>query len=157
MFAGFYPAVIISGFNPVAALKSKLGTQQIGGIGLRRSLITVQLIIAQILVIGTLVLVLQLKFFKNADLGFDQNAVITIPLPKSDTLQKTKDALQNDMLQYPDIKSVSYQYEAPTSSMGFGGSVRFDNRVEWEKFVIRDRFGDENYLQYLPNAVACRT
>jgi putative ABC transport system permease protein len=51
------------------------------------------------------------------------------------------------MLQYPDIKSVSYQYEAPTSSMGFGGSVRFDNRVEWEKFVIRDRFGDENYLK----------
>lgn len=147
MFAGFYPAVIISGFNPIAALKSKLGTQQIGGIGLRRSLITVQLIIAQILVIGTLVLVLQLKFFKNADLGFDQNAVITIPLPKSDTIQKTKDALRNDMLQYPDIKSVSYQYEAPTSSMGFGGSVRFDNRSEWEKFVTRDRFGDENYLQ----------
>ncbi|MBE9462402.1 FtsX-like permease family protein [Dyadobacter subterraneus] len=146
-FAGFYPAVIISGFNPIAALKSKLGTQQIGGIGLRRSLITVQLIIAQILVIGTLVLILQLKFFKNADLGFDQNAVITIPLPKSDTIQKTKDALRNDMLQYPDIKSVSYQYEAPTSSMGFGGSVRFDNRVEWEKFVIRDRFGDENYLK----------
>ncbi|GLU53727.1 ABC transporter permease [Dyadobacter frigoris] len=146
-FAGFYPAVIISGFNPIAALKSKLSTQQIGGIGLRRSLITVQLIIAQILVIGTLVLVLQLKFFKNTDLGFDQNAVITIPLPKSDTLQKTKDALRNDMLQYPDIKSVSYQYEAPASNMGFGGSVRFDNRAEWEKFVIRDRFGDENYLQ----------
>ncbi|MCF0058573.1 ABC transporter permease [Dyadobacter sp. CY356] len=145
-FAGFYPSVIISGFNPVSALKSRLGSQQIGGIGLRRSLITVQLIIAQILVIGTLVLVLQLKFFKNADLGFDQNAVISIPLPKSDTIQKTKDALKNDMLQYPDIKSVSLQYEAPTSSMGFGGSVRFDNRVTWEKFVIRDRFGDESYL-----------
>lgn len=146
LFAGFYPAIIISGFNPVAALKSKPGTQQVGGIGLRRSLITVQLIIAQILVISTLVLVLQLKFFQNADLGFNQNAVLTIPLPKSDTLQKTKDALYHDLLQYPDVKSISYQYEAPASTMGFGGSVRFDNRVEWEKFVIRNRFGDENYI-----------
>jgi putative ABC transport system permease protein len=146
LLAGFYPAIIISGFDPLAALKSKLGTQQAGGIGLRRSLITVQLIIAQILVIGTLVLVLQLKFFQNADLGFNQNAVITIPLPKSDSLQKTKDALRNNLLRYPDVKSVSYQYEAPASTMGFGGSIRFDNRVEWEKFVIRNRFGDENYL-----------
>ena len=146
LFAGFYPSVIISGFNPIAALKSKLGMQQAGGIGLRRSLITVQLIIAQVLVIGTLVLLLQLKFFKNADLGFDKNAVITVLLPKMNPDLKTKESLRNNLLQYPDIKSVTYQYEAPTSSMGYGGSVRFDNRSEWEKFMIRDRFGDENYL-----------
>jgi len=144
--AGFYPSVIISGFNPIAALKSKLGTRQIGGIGLRRSLITLQLVIAQVLVIGTLVLVLQLDFFKNADLGFDKNAVITISLPKVDAL-KTNGSFQNDLFQHPDIESIAYQYEAPTSSMGYGGSVRFDNRVEWEKFMIRDRFGDENYLK----------
>jgi len=144
--AGFYPSVIISGFNPITALKSKLGTQQVGGIGLRRSLITVQLVIAQVLVIGTLVLILQLKFFKNADLGFDKNAVITIPLPKINPDQNVKQSLRDDLLQYPDVSSVTYQYEAPTSSMGYGGSVRFDKRVEWEKFIIRDRFGDENYL-----------
>ena len=146
LFAGFYPAVIISGFNPVAALKSKLGMQQTGGIGLRRSLITVQLIIAQVLAIGTLVLVLQLHFFKNADLGFDKNAIITVLLPRNNPDERTKESLRNNLLQYPDIKSVAYQYEAPTSAMGYGGSVRFDNRVEWEKFIIRDRFGDENYL-----------
>ncbi len=145
-FAGFYPSVIISGFNPITALKGKLGSRQAGGIGLRRSLITIQLVIAQILVIGTLVLILQLKYFKNADLGFDKNAVITIPLPKINPEQSIRQSLRNDLLQYPEIISVTYQYEAPTSSMGYGGSVRFDNRVEWEKFIIRDRFGDENYL-----------
>jgi putative ABC transport system permease protein len=146
VFAGFYPSVIISGFNPEKALKSKLGTHQVGGIGLRRSLITIQLIIAQVLTIGTLVLILQLKYFKNADLGFDKNAVITIQLPRINPEQNIRQSLRNDLLQYPDISSVTYQYEAPTSSMGYGGSLRFDNRIEWEKFVIRDRFGDENYL-----------
>jgi len=146
LFAGFYPAVIISGFNPVMALKSKMGTQQIGGIGLRRLLITTQLTIAQILVVGTLVLILQLDFFKNADLGFDKNTVITIPVPKADAGQNVNEALRNELLDNPGIRSVSYQYEAPTSAMGYGGSVRFGNKSEWEKFVIRDRFGDESYL-----------
>ncbi|WP_221393966.1 ABC transporter permease [Dyadobacter sp. NIV53] len=158
LIAGFYPAVIVSGFNPVAALKSKIGTRQVGGFGLRRSLITVQLIIAQVLLIGTLVLILQLKYFRSADIGFDENAVITIPNPKIDSSQKANESLRNNLLQYPDVKSVSFQFEAPMSTMGYGGSVRFDNHVEWEKFMIRDRFGDENYIDtYRMSLVAGRT
>ncbi|WP_254560712.1 FtsX-like permease family protein [Dyadobacter diqingensis] len=147
ILAGFYPAVIISGFNPITALKGRLGSKQVGGIGLRRSLIAVQLIIAQVLVIGTLILLLQMKFFKNADLGFDQHAVVTLSLPKTDSAKKVSQSFRNELMQNTDVKSVSYQYEAPTSSMGYGGSVRFDNRSEWEKFVIRDRFADQHYLE----------
>ena len=147
ILAGFYPAVIISGFNPIQALKGKLGNKQVGGIGLRRSLITVQLVIAQVLVIGTLILLLQLKFFKNADLGFDQHAVVTLSLPKTESAKKVSQSFRDELMQNTDIKSVSYQYEAPTSAMGYGGSVRFDNRSEWEKFVIRDRFADQHYLE----------
>lgn len=147
VLAGFYPAVIISGFNPIHALKGKLGNKQVGGIGLRRSLITVQLVIAQVLVIGTLILLLQLKFFKNADLGFDQHAIVTLSLPKTESAKKASQSFRDELTQNADVKSVSYQYEAPTSAMGYGGSVRFDNRSEWEKFVIRDRFADQHYLE----------
>lgn len=146
LMAGFYPAVIVSGFNPIAALKNKSGVHLAGGIGMRRPLITIQLAIAQILIISTLVLMLQLRFFQNANLGFDQNSVITLSLPKTDAEPDIRKALKNELLQYPDVKSVAFQYEAPTSTMGYGGSVRFDNRKEWEKFVIRDRFGDEDYI-----------
>jgi putative ABC transport system permease protein len=144
--AGFYPSVIISGFNPIIAIKSKLGTQHAGGMGMRRSLITVQLVIAQVLVTGTLVLILQLEFFKKADLGFDKNAVLSVALPKSDSVRKNRMALRNNLLQFPDIKSVTYQYDAPSSTMGHGGSVKFDSQTDWEKFVIRERYGDENYI-----------
>ncbi len=147
LLAGFYPAVIVSGFNPVAALKNRAALMQAGGIGLRRSLITTQLVIAQVLVIGSLVLMLQLKFFRGADLGFDQQAVITVTLPKTASDWQVKQSLKNEWQQYPDVSSVTFQYEAPTSSMGYGGSVRFDNRKDWEKFMIRDRFGDEHYLE----------
>ena len=144
--AGFYPSVIISGFNPIIALKGIVRNNQIGGLNLRRSLVTVQLIIAQVLVIGTSILLLQIKFFKNADLGFDQHAVVSVSLPQPGTGQKLDKSFGNELVQNTDIKSVSYQFEAPTSMMGYGGQIRFDNRSEWEKFVIRDRFADENYL-----------
>ncbi|WP_031527228.1 FtsX-like permease family protein [Dyadobacter crusticola] len=147
LLAGFYPAVILSGFNPVAALKSKLISRQVGGIGLRRSLVVVQLMIAQVMIIGTLVMMLQLDFFRNADLGFDQKGVIRITLPKQNGESNNRQAFRNALLQYPEVKSVTYQYDAPTLDMGFGGSVRFDNRTEWEKFVIKVRFGDADYLK----------
>jgi len=147
VLAGFYPAVIISGFNPITALKGKSANRQMGGFALRRVLTTVQLVVAQILFIGAMVLLLQLDYFRNADLGFDQQAVVTIPLPKTDKTKKFSSSLKNELLQHSDISSVTYQYEAPASNMGYGGSVRFDNRTDWEKFVIRDRFADENYLE----------
>lgn len=147
LFAGFYPAVIVSGFNPIAALKSGLTQRQTGGIGLRRSLITTQLVIAQVLVTGSLVLMLQLEFFRNADMGFDRQAVVTVSLPETAAGNTLKQSLKTELLQYPDVSAVTYQHAAPTSAMGYGGSVKFDNRKDWEKFMIRDRFGDEHYLE----------
>jgi putative ABC transport system permease protein len=146
VLAGFYPSLIISGFDPIRALKSNPGIRQAGRFSLRHSLIIVQLIIAQVMVIATVVLILQLRYFKNADLGFDKNAVITISIPKINPDQNSRESLRNNLLQYPAVNAVTYQYEAPTSSMGYGGSLRFDNRVEWEKFIIRNRFGDSHYL-----------
>ncbi|TLU98892.1 ABC transporter permease [Dyadobacter luticola] len=147
LLAGFYPAVILSGFNPVAALKSKLGPRQVGGIGLRRSLVVVQLAIAQIMIIGAMVMMLQIRFFRKADLGFDHKGVIKITLAKPGQVPVNRQSLRNDLLQYPAVKSVTWEHDAPTSDMGFGGSVRFDNRTEWEKFVIKNRYGDADYIK----------
>ncbi|QRQ99859.1 FtsX-like permease family protein [Dyadobacter sandarakinus] len=145
LLAGFYPAVIVSGFNPVAALKGRLSFGRPGGFGLRRSLVVVQLIIAQTMITGTVILVMQLQFFRNADLGFDQKAVIKVTLPVQGTGKR--ESFKNDILQYPEVRSAAFQYDAPTSDMGFGGSVRFDNRADWEKFVVRIRFADADYLK----------
>jgi putative ABC transport system permease protein len=147
LLGGFYPAVVISGFNPVTALKSRVGPKQAGGVAIRRVLVGIQLMIAHILLIGTLVLILQMQLFRNADLGFDQRAIVILALPPNDSKQHSRESLRDLMMQYPEVTAVTYQYEPPTSAMGYGGSVRFDNRSEWEKFMIRDRFGDQHYLE----------
>src|SRR5690606_18097704 len=58
--AGFYPSIVLSHFNPVNALKNKLSTNTTKGISLRRGLVVFQFIIAQALIIGTLIIVQQM-------------------------------------------------------------------------------------------------
>ncbi len=143
---GFYPAVILAGFNPVKVLKGR-GESGSGGLTVRRTLVGVQLVIAHTLVIASVVLMLQLRFFMNSDPGFNSDGVAVISLPAETQGMKAMQAFRNELLQFPDLVSVAFQYEPPASGMGYGGSVRFDNRPDWEKFMIRDRFGDENFLK----------
>jgi putative ABC transport system permease protein len=142
--AGFYPALVLSRFKPVNALKNQLsGQAQSAGFG-RKSLIVVQNIIAQVLIIGTIIITLQVKYLKTADLGFNKTGVIMLPLPDFD--RNKTDFLRNQLMAQPGINSVSYCYRAPASTADKGGSIKYDGH-EWEKFVGRTVMGDAGYAK----------
>ncbi len=84
LLSGFYPSLIMSRFSPVTALKNKFTTEAIAGISLRKVLVVAQFTITQVLVVGTFIVVGQMRFFESVDMGFDKNAIITVPLPGRD-------------------------------------------------------------------------
>ena len=59
------------------------------GISLRRGLVVLQFAIAEILIIGMLIVVSQMDYFKNASFGFDKAAIINVPIP-GDSISHTK-------------------------------------------------------------------
>ncbi|MEJ0082660.1 MAG: hypothetical protein WDM78_17295 [Puia sp.] len=63
--AGLYPAMIVSGFSPILALKNKINSASVGGISLRRSLVVLQFAISQVLIVGTLIAVSQMNLYKT--------------------------------------------------------------------------------------------
>src|SRR6476620_6790374 len=83
--AGFYPSIVLSRFNPVNALKSKLTVNTTKGISLRRGLVVFQFIIAQALIIGTFIIVQQMSYFMDQPLGFDEDAIINVPFRPDST------------------------------------------------------------------------
>jgi predicted permease len=141
LLSSAYPGMVLSGFKPVQALKGKLSGK--GNFNLRRSLITVQFTISQVLLIGLIVVVSQMKFFRNTDLGFDQDAVVMIPVGSHDEKLKT---LKSRMEQIPHVESVTACFASPSSDHHWGTSLVFDNRPEQEEFGISFRGADENYL-----------
>ncbi|MEO8712272.1 MAG: ABC transporter permease, partial [Parafilimonas sp.] len=134
LLAGIYPAVILSGFNPITALKSKVTAKMVGGISLRRGLVVMQFAIAHILIIGMIIVVSQMNFFKNASLGFTKAGIITVPII-NDSLNLTKtDYLRNQLLNNPDIQNVSFSFGSPSDNSSWSSDFKFDHAAKTSNF-----------------------
>ncbi len=131
--SGLYPAMVLSGFNSADVLKSAMLSGNQKGISLRRALVIFQFVIAQTLIIGTLIVVTQMNYFRQADMGFTKKAIINAGIP-GDSLSQTKfDLLKNELKKVPGIENVSLSRFSPT-----GGGWYTDLRVLSNKNVSPD-------------------
>ena len=111
LFSGLYPAISISKYNPIASLKNKFATETVGGFSLRKVLVVAQFAITQMLVVGTFVVVMQMRFFQNADIGFVSDAIVNVPIPDSNTAKR--ESLEQQLRAESFVSSVSSSYTLP--------------------------------------------
>jgi len=145
--SGFYPAIVLSGFNPITALKNKIAAGNAGGISLRRSLVVVQFFIAQLLVIVTLVFISQMSYFSNKSLGFDKDAIITVPVPEDSIAHTKLNALHDQLLQQSGIKDVSFSFTSPSDNSNWGGNFRYNNSPKKTDFEANLKWADAEYFK----------
>jgi putative ABC transport system permease protein len=143
LLAGSYPGMILSGFKPVLALKGHLAIRRSGNLNLRRILIIAQFTISQIMLIGLLVIVYQMKYFRQTDMGFDKDAIVMIPVGSHDLKMNT---LKEQFLQLPDVEQVSLCFSAPASESMWSTLIFYDNRTEQEAFAVSFRGADKDYI-----------
>ena len=146
IFAGLYPAIILSGFNPALALKNKITSATVGGISVRRGLVITQFAISQILIIGTIIAVTQMNFVRNADLGFSKDALLIINANTDSVAQSRQESYKQNLLQIPGVQSVSFSSDVPSSDNNSATNFGFDHKPE-PNFNLYTKFGDEDYFK----------
>lgn len=146
ILSGIYPALIVSGFKPALALKSKITSASVGGISLRRVLVVTQFAISQILIIGTIVAVSQMNHVRNADLGFNKEALLIMPAYTDSINLARMEPLRQQLLQNPDVVSVSFGSDEVSSNNNWASNFAFDNKKD-EDYPVFHKFGDVNYLK----------
>jgi ABC-type antimicrobial peptide transport system permease subunit len=144
--AGFYPSIVLSRFNPVNALKSKLTVNTAKGISLRRGLVVFQFIIAQALIIGTLIIVQQMNYFMDQPLGFDKDAIVNVPYRPDSTGVKLTDYLKQQLLSNG-AQAVSFSSTSPIEDdNNMFTTFKFDHALKDEDFQAITKFADNDYV-----------
>jgi len=144
--AGFYPSIVLSRFNPVNALKSKLTVNTTKGISLRRGLVVFQFVIAQALIIGTLIIVTQMNYFMDRPLGFDKDAIVNVPYRPDSTGGKLTDYLKQQLLSNG-VKAVSFSSNSPVEDdNNMFTTFKFDHALKDADFQAITKFADHDYV-----------
>ncbi|HEY2727626.1 MAG TPA: FtsX-like permease family protein, partial [Parafilimonas sp.] len=146
LFAGLYPSLILSGFSPVLAIKNKITSATVGGISLRRGLVITQFAISQVLIIGTIVAICQMNFIRNADLGFNKQAVLILYANADSAFISRESAFKQSLLQLPGVQAASFSSDVPSSDNNWGTSFAFNHQPN-EDFTLYYKCADADYFK----------
>ena len=133
LLAGFYPALVLSAYNPVQTLYSRFNLA--GKNYLQKSLVVLQFALASFLIIATLTIYKQFNFLTTEKLGYDDTNIVGVHKDF-----KTHDEawlFRNELLKDPNIQSV-----APRNSGRWGTVAKLstDSTIEFDYETVDESF-----------------
>jgi predicted permease len=144
LIAGLYPALMISRFNPVRALKGYRQSNSPWQIWLRQGLVVFQFTISLVLAVGVGVIYQQMKLFREKDLGFQQEAVLTLKINRESS---QRPAFRDMLSRIPGVESVTFTLGAPTTRDNLNTEMKPDPEKPEHQVGVNVKMADSEYLQ----------
>jgi putative ABC transport system permease protein len=142
LLAGFYPALILSSFKPIASLKGRFSTSTRGLI-LRKGLVITQFTISIALIIGTAVVYTQLHYMRSQDLGFSKDQTLIV-----DThIDAHRKVFGQDVAALPNVQSVVFSGSIPGQGDYGAYSTVENSRGEMQVANLDLTYVDFGYLE----------
>jgi len=120
ILTGLYPALFLSSYEPVKVLKANTLAEN-RGVGIRNVLVIIQFAASIFLIIGTFVIIKEMRLLQDGDLGFDKENVLVIRTPPS--FSDKQQIVKDDLEKYPAVQHISFASSLPGmgfSNIGFG-------------------------------------
>jgi putative ABC transport system permease protein len=119
VFAGIYPALVLSGLKSVDSLKGKLASVK-ESVLFRKLLVVFQFSTAAIVLIGAFIISQQVSLFFGGNLGYNKDYVIYAQLPRdwSATGVQKMEGIRYRLAQMPEVESVALSFEIPNGANG---------------------------------------
>ncbi len=153
LLSGSYPALYLSSFKPMSALRGIFRTGR-GAERIRRGLVVFQFAVSIILIVSTLVVQHQLRLIHDSNLGKDKDRILSIRLGGFG-LGNRHEVFRNEIEQDPRFESIAVANHLPRLPH-FGlinQTFRFPDRdneeIEWNKFDVDFDFAKTFDLDFL--------
>lgn len=144
MAASIYPAVVLSSFRPLRALKGKPASA-VGSALFRKILVVFQFSISVVLIISTLVIGRQMHYVRTKSLGYDKSYVFIVPL--SGQVVNHVEAVKNALTKYPSVESAALSNFYDLSNYGNSTSdIVWPGKLPNSNLVIAQAVADKDFI-----------
>jgi putative ABC transport system permease protein len=150
VISSVYPALLLSSFEPVKALKGKI-TAGFSNIAFRKVLVVIQFTFSIILITGTIVIGKQLQYINSKQLGYDKENVLSIRIID---MAGHLDAVKADLLKQPGIKDVTF---TNANIIDFGnqtGDNEWDGKQNGETVMLSPMNVQKNFIPFFKMQLA---
>lgn len=142
--SSIYPALLLSSFKPINALKGKLSLG-VGNVMFRKGLVVSQFIFSVVLIIGTLIINQQLKYIREKDLGYDKSYVFGVGMGG---IYGHYDAVRAELMSHPGVVDVTRAGDNIVHIDNNTGDTDWDGKENKRSFLIHPLNIDQTYINF---------
>src|SRR5579862_4665675 len=142
--SSIYPALLLSSFEPIQALRGKIRTR-LGDALFRKILVVAQFSFSILLIIGTLVISAQLRYIHSKDLGYDKEHVFSFWMRD---MGPHYDAVRAELMKQPGILDVTRSNQNIVRFGGFTGSADWDGKDPKQNLITHVISIDKDFIPF---------